>query len=128
MLPLRHARRWQAAGILILLAVLAAALSPAPDLGATRMPGDKWLHAITFTFLTVWFAGQYARASYWRLAVGMLAFGGLIELCQQLLDYRSAEARDLLADAIGIAAGLVIALAGAGGWSMRLENWLQVRR
>lgn len=129
MLPLRYARRWQVAGILVLIGVLAAALSPAiPDLQQSRILDDKWLHGLTFAFLTLWFSGQYARRSYWRLALGMLAFGGLIEICQRMLTYRSAEAMDLVADTIGVAAGLTIALAGAGGWSLRLENWLHARR
>lgn len=129
MLPLRYARRWQIAGILVLIAVLLAALSPTlPDLQPSNIGTDKWLHGLTFAGLTVWFSGQYAPRSYWRLTLGMLAFGGLIEVCQRMLSYRSAEAMDLLADTIGIAAGLAIALAGAGGWSLRLENWLECRQ
>lgn len=128
MLPLRYARRWQIAGILVLIGVLVATLSPAvPDLQQSTIFTDKWLHGLTFAFLTIWFSGQYARHSYWRLAVGMLAFGGLIEVCQRMLTYRSAEAMDLLADTVGVAAGLAVALAGAGGWSLRLENWLHSR-
>jgi VanZ family protein len=129
MLPLRYARRWQIAGILVLIGVLVAALSPAlPDLQLSKVLTDKWLHGLTFAFLTVWFSGQYARHSYWRLAFGMLAFGALIEVCQRMLTYRSAETMDLVADAVGVAAGLVIAWVGAGGWSLRFENWLQLRQ
>lgn len=128
MLPLRYARRWQIAGILVLVGVLVAALSPVlPDLHQSKILTDKWMHGITFSFLTVWFSGQYARRAYWRLALGMLAFGGLIEVCQRMLAYRSAEAMDLVADAVGITAGLLIALVGAGGWSLRLETWLHSR-
>jgi VanZ family protein len=130
MLPLRYAGRWQIAGIAVLIAVLAAALTPAiwfmPDMrGAGFYLSDKWLHGITFAILTVWFCGQFARRAYWRLALGMLAFGGLIEVCQYFLAYRSAELLDFVADAIGIIAGLAIAFAGAGGWSLRVENWLE---
>lgn len=131
MLPLRYARRWQAAGILVLVFALVMALAPAVLFRFDVQPGgigpDKWLHALTFTFLTVWFSGQYAVRSYWRVALGMLAFGGFIELCQGLLTYRSAETMDLFADTVGIVVGLAIALAGAGGWSLRLEGWLQAR-
>ncbi len=130
MLPLRYAGRWQIAGIAVLIAVLVAALTPAiwfmPDMrGAGLFLSDKWLHGITFAFLTVWFSGQFARRAYWRLALGMLAFGGLIEVCQYFLEYRSAELLDLVVDVIGIIAGLAIAFAGAGGWSLRVENWLE---
>lgn len=129
MLPLRYTKSWQVAGILVLIGVLVAALSPAmPELQQAKLLTDKSMHGLTFAFLTVWFSGQYARRSYWRLALGMLAFGGLIEVCQRMLTYRSAEAMDLVADTIGIAAGLLVALAGAGGWSLRLENWLHARQ
>lgn len=134
MLPLKYARRWQLAGVTVLLVVLAAALMPAlwfmHDTPETRLfTLDKWLHGITFVFLTVWFSGQYRPHAYWRLAAGMLAFGILIEICQRILtNYRAAETMDLLADAIGIVIGLVIARAGAGGWSLRVEEWIAARQ
>lgn len=134
MLPLRYARYWQLAGFTVLLLVLAAALMPAlwflrdaPDPGLFAL--DKWLHGITFVFLTVWFSGQYRRQAYWRLAAGMLAFGLLIEICQRIATTgRSAEIVDLVADSIGIAIGLVVAQAGAGGWSLRVEEWIHARQ
>lgn len=134
MLPLRYARRWQLAGIIVLLLVLAAALMPAlwfmhdaPNPALFSL--DKWLHGITFVFLTVWFSGQYHRQAYWRLAAGMLAFGLLIEICQRLATTgRQAETMDLVADSIGVAIGLLVARAGVGGWSLRVEEWIQARQ
>ena len=86
---------------------------------------DKWLHGIAFVVLAVWFAGQYQPRSYWRIAVGLLAFGVLIEACQRMVTYRSADWLDIAADAAGIAVGLVIALAGLGGWSLWIEQRLE---
>jgi VanZ family protein len=40
-----------------------------------------------------------------------------------MVTYRSAELFDIVADCIGIAVGLIIAMAGLGGWSLRIENW-----
>lgn len=133
MLPLHHPRRWRIAGILLLLAVLAAAMAPAilPWSGRGShwsLLSDKWLHGITFTILAVWFSGQYARRSYWLLGIGLLIFGALIELCQSFVIYRTAESADLMADTLGIAVGFGLALLGIGGWSLRLENWLQKSR
>ena len=84
---------------------------------------DKWLHAATFLVLAVWFSGQYARHAYWRIALALLAFGIVIELCQRMVTYRTGDLLDLAANAAGIALGLLVAVAGAGGWSMRVENW-----
>lgn len=131
MLALRHTKRWRLAGLVFLLGVLAATIMPTPWLWI--LPGkiqlaDKWLHFLTFLFLSLWFAGQYSRSSYWRLVVGLTAFGVLIELIQRMISYRSAEWTDLAADVGGIGIGIVIALAGLGGWSLRFEQWLEKAR
>lgn len=134
MLPLRHAGRWRIAGLTLLLLVLAATLMPAiwfwpqrAQLAAWFVNADKWLHAITFAVLAIWFSGQYRPRSYWRIALGLLAFGALIEAVQRPIAYRSAEGLDIVADGVGILVGLLIAAAGVGGWSMRVENWLVAR-
>jgi VanZ family protein len=132
MLPLRYARRWRIGGIFLLAMVLALALIPAdwfwPDDSDTLFfISDKWLHGITFTALALWFSGQYARHSYWRLILGLVAFGLLIEVTQRMVSYRTAEWVDLLADVLGIGLGMAIAVAGAGGWCLRFEEWLHNR-
>lgn len=128
MLPLRHEKRWRLAGITLLLIVTVAAITPElpfwPRASSVVM-ADKWLHALTFLFLSLWFAGQYRPASYWRLLIGLTAFGVLIELGQSMISYRSAQWTDVAADLLGIAVGLVIAVAGLGGWSLRFEQWLE---
>ena len=135
MLPLRFAGRWRTASIILLVGVLAATLMPAmwfwPDkagLISWFVHADKWLHGLTFVFLAVWFAGQYQPRSYWRIGVGLVAFGALIEVCQRMVTYRSADWLDFAADIGGIGVGLGIALAGLGGWSLWVENWLAPAR
>ena len=71
---------------------------------------------------------MYRPRSYWRIALGLFAFGVLIELLQRMVGYRSAEWLDVAADVAGIIVGLAVAAAGIGGWSLRLENWYQQRR
>ena len=132
MLPLRHAHRWRLAGIVILLLVFTSALIPPlwPDdrqFQRWLVDTDKLLHAVTFVFLAAWFAGQYPPRSYWRIGAGLMAFGALIEIAQRFVSYRSAEWFDLVADTLGIVVGLLIATAGLGGWSLRLENWYEHR-
>lgn len=129
MLPLHYPRYWHAASLALLLSVLAFALVPTlwfwPDSNNLSWNlSDKWLHAITFALLAIWFAGQYAQRSYWKLAIGLAAFGALIELCQYAVPYRSAQMGDMLADLVGIASGVAIAMLGAGGWSLHIERWL----
>lgn len=135
MLSLHFARHWRAASVVLLLVVLVGAIVPVIWLWPDRrhvlsMFGgmDKWAHALTFAFLAVWFAGQYRKDAYWRIALGLLGFGIVIELCQRMVGYRSAEWFDVAADAIGIIVGLSIAAAGFGGWCMRYESWYLNRR
>lgn len=131
MLPLQYTRQWRAVSILLLISVLVFTLMPPSwfwqGQGKTfRWPVhiDKWQHGLTFAFLAVWFAGQYTRQSYWRIAAGLLAFGLLIEVCQRMVEYRSADLLDVGANIAGIAVGLVFALMGLGGWALRFEAWL----
>ena len=134
MLPLRYARQWRIADVLVLLFMLAAMLMPAAWFWSDDQAFDtwfieidKWMHGIAFAALALWFAGQYRAGSYWRIGLGLLLFGALTEVCQGLVAYRSAEWFDIAADAAGIIVGLTIATAGLGGWSLRVEEWL-VRR
>ncbi len=135
MLPLRYAPWWRTASILLLILVLAAAVMPAVWLWPDRDTFFSWfdaidksVHAIVFAFLALWFAGQYRSRSYWRIALGLLMFGLLIELCQRMLTYRSAEWFDVAADVAGIIAGLLLAAAGLGGWCQRVEARYQTER
>lgn len=132
MLPLIYPSRWRLAGALLLTAVLCGAMAPEiwPWLNKFGSGGprfDKWLHGFTFAMLAIWYSGQYARHSYWWIASGLLSFGVLIEVCQSMVTYRSAELGDITADVVGIVAGFLIALIGVGGWSLRAEAWLTKR-
>ena len=117
-----------------MLLVLAFALMPAvwfwDDKGGALdwlQNSDKLLHMSTFTLLALWFSGQYRRASYLRVAVGLLLFGALIEFCQYLVGYREADWFDMAANTVGIVLGLGVAIAGLGGWSLRVEDWYTTR-
>ena len=130
MLPLRHLRFWRIASVVLLCLVLVAALMPAVWFWNDRTGAltwfrnaDKLLHATTFLVLAVWFSGQYRRPSYLRVAAGLLLFGLIIEGCQYLVGYRSADLLDVAANIAGLVTGFAIALAGLGGWSQRLEDW-----
>jgi VanZ family protein len=135
MLPLRHARRWQIASLIILLLVLVATLMPAVWYWDDRFKAlswfqgvDKWFHGITFLMLTMWFTGLYRKRSYWKIGIGLLLFGLVIEACQRMVSYRTAEWLDVWADAVGIILGLVIGAVGIGGWCLRFEERLAKRR
>lgn len=133
MLPLRYSHRWRIGGIVLLALVLAGTLLPAISAWPHRtvrflLGFDKWIHAFMFLFLTLWYSGQYARPAYWRIGAGLIVFGGVIELIQRTLPFRSGDPADMAANVAGIVAGFVLAFAGVGGWSVRVERWLEARQ
>lgn len=94
---------WYGFGALLLLVVAALSLLPMPDTGVN----DKLSHLATYIFLSGWFgllAGNRSALA-WTF-VGIVAYGGLIELLQGMTSYRDAEWADLLADALGAAVGI----------------------
>lgn len=134
MLPLRFAGRWRLASLALLIVVLAATLMPAIWFWDDRLKAlswiqgvDKWIHGVTFLALSLWFCGMYRRDAYWRIGVGLLAFGLFIEVCQRMVSYRTAEWFDVAADAAGIVVGLTIGAAGIGGWCLRVEEFFGAR-
>lgn len=90
------------AALVLILSLLP--LGPeAPSLG-----WDKANHMTAFALLALLGCRAYP-AHVATVLVGLLAFGGLIEILQSFTGYRSAEWGDLLADALGLPLGWVIA-------------------
>jgi VanZ family protein len=118
--PVRH-RAWR-----ILLAGLAGlvcwlAFSPQPPPQADT-GWDKLNHMLAFAALAFCAWRGFATSAR-RLAgvpLALMAYGAVIELVQSRIPGRSGEWPDLLADAVGIAAGM--ALAAAGSRRPRLAN------
>ncbi|HEV8690726.1 MAG TPA: VanZ family protein [Ideonella sp.] len=102
---------WRGLFVVVLVGVLVLALIPGgkgPDWFAHA---DKVRHAAAF--ITLWTIGRHAGLKpTWALALGLLCFGIGIELVQSLTPTRESSVGDVLADALGIAAGRW--LVGAG--------------
>lgn len=124
-LVLRHPRFWLGAGWTLVIAAIVVSLMPGHSLPQTGF-GDKVEHALAYTFLTLWFTGIYPRSSYARIGLGMLALGIGLEIAQGMLPFgRQMDFRDVIANSLGIALGLAIALMGLGGWAQRIEAWVR---
>ena len=134
MLPLRHGPLWRSLSALILTLVLVAAVLPTFwfdnrfEALSWFENTDKWLHGTTFAVLSIWFAGLFAKSAYWRIVVGLTAFGFIIEGCQLLISYRMADWFDIAANTAGIIVGLAVAAAGLGSWGLLVEDWYSRRR
>jgi VanZ family protein len=110
--PVTRFRIWRASFFGCLAAVLVLSLVP----GEVRLPDTGWdksNHFIGFAALAVTGLNAYPQRPS-QLLLGLLAFGGLVEVLQSFTPSRYAEWLDLLADAIGLLLGWVVWRWGAG--------------
>lgn len=127
MLPVRHPRWWLIIGWALILAAVIVCLLPGKSLPNTGV-NDKFEHTILYAFLMVWFAGLYPRSRYLIIAIGLFLMGGAIELAQGAMHMgREADLRDVVANTTGIVVGLLLALAGLGGWAEWIDGWARPR-
>jgi VanZ family protein len=97
---------WRTAFVVCLLGMLALSLMPDPATLTLLSTGwDKSNHALAF-FLLGMLGSRAFPGPAWRLAVGLLGYGVLIEALQGMTTWRTAEWQDLLADMVGISAAL----------------------
>lgn len=127
MLPLRFPYRWLFGGLFVMAMVLTLALLPASRLTAVGFLTDKAAHFLAFAALMAWFCGVFRLPFTPLVGIGLLAFGGMIELLQSMVPYRSAEFGDLQADGVGILTGWVLAAVGLRHWTRWLESLLLPR-
>lgn len=127
MLAVRHPRSWQMIGWTLIIIAVIACLLPGQSLPNTGV-NDKFEHSMLYAFLTVWFAGLYPRARYAVIAAGLFLMGVGIEFAQGAMHLgREADVRDVIANTFGIAVGIVLALAGLGGWAEWIDGWARTR-
>ncbi|MBA4176882.1 MAG: hypothetical protein C0505_10035 [Leptothrix sp. (in: Bacteria)] len=109
--------RWRALLVALLLLVGVAALAPgadAPSLGV----GDKVDHVLGFVALgfTATLSGAATRGHATTAGVGLIVYGAFIEVAQTQVPGRHGDVLDLAVDAVGIAAGLALAMGLRKRW------------
>lgn len=105
---------WAALLVTLLMANLP---SPPPAPAAVN---DKWQHGLAFALLCLFAFAAYPREKWWKIALGMLVYGVLIELSQWAFGVgRQADFWDVVADSIGICAALLLLSAIKWGCSSR---------
>ena len=105
--------------MLIIVGVLS--LIPAPDMDIEG--SDKIMHLLSYFVLSASFS---VLIRYYRnlvvMAVGLIAYGILLEYLQSLTGYRYMEVYDALANNVGVIAGLLIRLTMIPEWFRRIEK------
>lgn len=107
-MPPRLARLLFAGAI---VAILGLALWPLDAPIPLQTGWDKADHAAAFFVLGVLGLAGWPLVPG-RVLLGLLAYGGLIEVFQGMTSYRHADWRDLAADAVGVALAALL----AAGW------------
>ena len=104
-------RGWQLLLALLVGTVCYLAFTPTPPQLASAW-WDKANHSLAFLALTVTACLAFPRPwrGVWLVMLGLLAFGAAIEVVQAFVPGRSCEWEDLLADSVGIVAGVLVTL------------------
>lgn len=108
--PLRRGPLWFGLWLGAIATVVLVCLMPGAELPKVAV-SDKVEHALAFFALSAAAVQLFLRGRPLAIVVlGLLALGGAIELAQGLLTTsRMMESGDILADAIGVAAGVALA-------------------
>lgn len=104
---LRWRGGWLCVGWLGVAAVVVLSLVPQPPQLEVAW-GDKLQHLAAYAALTAWFIQLYGPGRRLDVAAWLLALGIAIEFLQWLTPYRSFDAQDILADALGVALGCAL--------------------
>jgi hypothetical protein len=103
-------RGWLIGGWIGIALVVYLSLTPSPpevDLGAYT---DKWEHMSAYAVLMWWFCQlRTALPDRLWLALSLLALGIGLEFAQRMTQVRSFEISDMIAGAMGVAVGWLLA-------------------
>ena len=114
-------RLWIALAWAIVAAIIVFSLMPPLQLQQWNAPtwNDKLGHFIAYFTLSAWYAQMYDSARDMRHRIAFCLFlGAAMEGLQSLTDTRSADWRDMIANAAGV-------LCGGSLWFTRFAGMLQ---
>lgn len=111
---------WFGVGLVVLLS-----LTPTPpqvDLGAYT---DKWEHLSVYALLMWWFCQrQTALLTRALTGVGLVALGIALEFAQRMTGIRMFEISDMVAGALGVALGWLLAAPRTPNLLYWCQRWL----
>jgi VanZ family protein len=115
-------------GVVLMLAATVVCLVPGHDLPASFELNDKISHIVGHGTLAMYFTGLVARPRWWKIFLYLAIFGAVIEVAQYYMHVgRNGDARDLLANMMGAALGLLAGFLGVSRWP-ELVAWVFRRR
>jgi VanZ family protein len=108
---------WWGIGALAVAVAVVVCLVPTQELPRAFDINDKLNHVFGHTLLAVYFAGLVARPAWWKVFVFLLVLGVGIEFAQHYMHMgRHGDVRDVIANSLGAALGLLVARLGLARW------------
>lgn len=120
--PLRYRLLWQTLGWVMVAIVVWLSLTPTLPRPPSFLTWDKGQHVLAYAGLMYWY-GQAFR-SHWRWLLFLWVLGILLEFLQGLGGVRTSDPYDMLANSIGVLAGLGLARTRFGELLAGLDAWL----
>ena len=120
-------RVWWGLGIVLVLFVIVVCIVPNSEIPGAFELNDKLSHLVSHGALAIYFAGLVPRQRWWKIFVFLLLLGAAIEVAQYAMQLgREGDPRDVIANCMGAAIGLLLARLGLARWP-ELANWLLFR-
>jgi VanZ family protein len=95
--------------IFVSYAVVVAILSLQPGDGSSIGPYDKVAHLVTYgIFAALAHRMNLSARHYVYVCIGIVAYGGLLEVAQSFVPGREMSVLDLLANTLGVALALLL--------------------
>jgi len=114
---------WLALGAVWVSMTLYLSLTPDPPEPMNFLNADKLVHALTYSFLMLWFCQIYQLRSSRILIAGLLVVLGVgIEYLQRMTAYRVFDYADMLANSAGVLLSLFLVSSGLGRIGVMLET------
>jgi VanZ family protein len=121
-------RVWWSLGALIVAAAMLVSLVPISEVPPGLEWNDKVSHLAGHGLMAIYFAGLVPRRSWWKVFLFLLLFGITVEFAQFYMQVgRQGDARDVVANSVGAALGLLLGRLGLSRWP-EFAAWLLGRR
>jgi VanZ family protein len=122
------ARAWWVLGFALVVIAAVLCLIPMEFEAKAFEFNDKVSHLVGHGALAAYFAGLVPRSRWIRIFSFLLLFGIAVEFTQYYMDVgRNGDVRDVAANALGAALGLVAARLGLARWP-EFAGWLLGQR
>jgi VanZ family protein len=111
-------RFWWALGVLLIGVAIYYCLVPQQEIPGAFDFNDKVSHVVGHGALALYFSALVPRRSWWKIFLFLLVLGTGIEFAQHYMHLgRHADVRDVLANSLGAALGLLLAWLGLSRWA-----------